>query len=139
MFRIRSQEELAAHIAERGDLSFAKLEGLDFSCRLDHSLADTTVVGCCFAAGTIMPEDLSDALFVDCVMTDLRFVSATLFGARFIRCDLSGSHFHSCDLSAAAFVDCAMESTRLTECDVDAAMMPNFGGNAPTRPNRVII
>lgn len=124
MFLIRSNDQLQVHLAHKGDLSVTMLENLDLDVGAVPSLTKASLRGCRFAAGTEMPADLSEALFVDCAMPQLRFRSASLYGARFVRCDLSGSHFQDCDLSAASFVDCNWDGVILQDCEIDAALLP---------------
>jgi len=125
MFHIRTNDQLQAHLAHKGDLSVTTLENLDLDVSRVPSLAEASLRGCRFAEGSEMPLDLSEALFIDCVMPKLVFRSASLFGARFIRCDLTGSHFEHCDLSAASFVDCRWDGVTLRDCDIDATQLPS--------------
>jgi uncharacterized protein YjbI with pentapeptide repeats len=124
MFHIRTHEQLQAHLAQAGDLSVTTLENLALDCGAVHSLAGAHLRGCRFAEGSEMPADLSETLFVDCVLRRLRFSAASLYRARFVRCDLSGSDFHGCDLSAASFVECHWDGVTLRDCDVDATQLP---------------
>jgi uncharacterized protein YjbI with pentapeptide repeats len=124
MFHIRTNDQLQAHLAHKGELSVTMLENLDLDVSAVPSLAKASLRDCRFAQGSEMPADLSEALFVDCAMPHLRFRSASLYGARFIRCDLSGSQFHQCDLSAASFIDCRWDGVTLQDCEIDAAQLP---------------
>jgi len=122
MFHIRTNDQLQAHLARKGDLSVTTLQNLDVAGL--PNLTGAHLQDCRFAEGSEMPADLSEALFVDCTLRRLRFKAASLYGARFIRCDLSGSQFQECDLSAASFVDCRWEGVTLQDCDVDATQLP---------------
>lgn len=122
MFHIRTNDQLQAHLAHKGDLSVTTLENLDVGGL--PTLTGAHLQDCRFAEKAEMPADLSEALFVDCIMRGLRFNAASLYRARFIRCDLSGSAFKECDLSAASFVDCKWEGVTLQDCEVDAAQLP---------------
>ena len=124
MFHIRTQDQLNAHLARKGDLSVTMLDDLDLDVSAVPSLAAASLRACRFAEDSEMPADLSETLFVDCTMRALRFHAASLYGARFVRCDLSGSLFLDCDLSAASFIDCTWEGVTLQDCDIDAAQLP---------------
>lgn len=122
MFHIRSNAQLQAHLAHKGDLSVTTLENLDVGALPD--LTGAHLQNCRFAEGAEMPADVSEALFVDCTLRGVRFNAASLYRARFIRCDLSGSEFKACDLSAASFIDCKWDGVSLQDCELDAAQLP---------------
>jgi uncharacterized protein YjbI with pentapeptide repeats len=124
MFHIRTRDELLSHIADKGNLSVTTVENLDLDVSAVPSLKDAILLECRFKAGAVMPNDLSAAMFIDCLMPCLSFASASLFGARFVRCDLSGSHFDHCDLSAASFIECRWDGVVLQECDLEATELP---------------
>ncbi len=51
-------------------------------------------------------EDLSEAVFVDCVIDGAQFGAVVLEGARFLRCRILRSRFARADLREAVFEDC---------------------------------
>ncbi len=124
MFHIRTHRQLQAHLAHKGDLSVTTLDSLELDVSAVSSLASASLRACRFAEGSEMPADMSETLFVDCVMRRLRFREASLYGARFVRCDLFGSTFEGCDLSAASFIECNWDGVMLQDCDIDAAQLP---------------
>jgi uncharacterized protein YjbI with pentapeptide repeats len=124
MFLIRTNKQLQAHLAHKGDLSMTTLEKLDLDVGAMPGLTGAHLRDCRFAPQSEMSADLSDTLFVDCTLRGLRFNAASLYRARFLRCDLSGSEFRECDLSAASFIDCNWDGVTLQDCEIDAAQLP---------------
>ena len=130
MIRIGSLEQISSYLNQHADLSFTRVENVALPGDGLPSMAEGTFVACEFTRGTLMPENLSGALFVDCRMAGLRFDRANMFGVQFVRCDLSHTVFHQCDLSAAQFIDCRVGMTQLCQCDVEAACLPEGDGDS---------
>ncbi|PKU24176.1 pentapeptide repeat-containing protein [Telmatospirillum siberiense] len=118
MFRLSGLASALEHMADFQTFSCAIVEDVVMPAKPLPDMSDATLIRCDLTAAS-MPEDLGNALFVDCRMSGLSFKGANIFNTRFIRCDLSGCRFVGCDLSAAQFEDCRLDDEAFQDSDID--------------------
>jgi uncharacterized protein YjbI with pentapeptide repeats len=135
MFRLKSIESVIEHLTDFQTLSYTTIEDVALSGVALETLMDGTFLRCDFS-GVAMPDNLENALFVDCHLGGLHFNKTNFFNSRFIHCDFSQSHFLECDLSAAQFEECCMTATEFYNCDLETAEV--IEAPAPSLPSMTL-